>query len=127
MFFLGQLTGRRRGKEHLERERGIHLPERAINSGRAEPPVLEMFQESQTKIYLKLFSHWALLGQGGGAGDFLSLGSVFQGFMTLAGLSQTFCIVMRTRKDLQSFWMENVTSCDTRAEVSQGSCDEWEN
>lgn len=47
--------------------------------------------------------------------------------MTLAELSQTFCIVMRTRKDLQNFWMENVTSCDTRAEVSQGSCDEWEN
>lgn len=56
VFFLGQLTARRRGKEHLERERAIHLPERAINSRGAEPPVLEILQKSWTKIYLKLFS-----------------------------------------------------------------------
>lgn len=92
VLFLGQLTVRRRGKEHLERE--VTRKSHRVRDGRTSNArnISEKFDKYVSQV---VFSYWRLCGEGDGAGDFLSLGSVFQDFMTLAEPSQTFCIVAR--------------------------------
>ena len=66
---FGTLHSEEEGKKSIRKEK---LLERTIKSGNAEPPMLETFQKILDKhLSQVVFLYRILLGQGGGAGDFL--------------------------------------------------------